>query len=164
MDLSWRFHHFEQVTQVGAMANVIIMLWSRRGRCIWIFRNKKEITQHLAPASARWLFSSFIRAFALSGTAGQCLFYCAVFLFTEMIRNSLKFMMGATLRSLVRFTAAAFVSGMSSRIAKTITLSHTQRSYPELQKRLNGWLSTALSVARILTVCVAVMLLLNAWV
>ncbi|EIV1672119.1 mechanosensitive channel protein [Escherichia coli] len=59
----------------------------------------------------------------------------------------------------------AFVSGMFSRwLAKTITLSpHTQRNYPELQKRLNGWLSAALKTARILTVCVAVMLLLSAW-
>ncbi|SQB20815.1 potassium efflux protein KefA [Citrobacter koseri] len=79
--------------------------------------------------------------------------------------NSLKFMMGATVRSLLIIGVAAFVSGMFSRwIAKTITLSPpTQRNYPELQKRLNGWLSTALKAARILTVCVAIMLLLNAW-
>ncbi len=79
--------------------------------------------------------------------------------------NSLKFMMGATVRSLAIIGIAAFVSGMFSRwLAKTITLSpHTQRNYPELQKRLNGWLSAALKTARILTVCVAVMLLLSAW-
>lgn len=78
--------------------------------------------------------------------------------------NSLKFMMGATVRSLAIIGIAAFISGMFTRwIAKTITLSpHTQRNYPELQKRLNGWLSSALKVARFLTVCVAVMLLLNA--
>ncbi len=74
-------------------------------------------------------------------------------------------MMGATVRSLAIIGIAAFVSGMFSRwLAKTITLSpHTQRNYPELQKRLNGWLSAALKTARILTVCVAVMLLLSAW-
>ncbi len=73
-------------------------------------------------------------------------------------------MMGATVRSLAIIGIAAFISGMFTRwIAKTITLSpHTQRNYPELQKRLNGWLSSALKVARFLTVCVAVMLLLNA--
>ncbi len=72
-------------------------------------------------------------------------------------------MMGATVRSLAIIGIAAFVSGMFSRwLAKTITLSpHTQRNYPELQKRLNGWLSAALKTARILTVCVAVMLLLS---
>ncbi|MDR8235738.1 mechanosensitive channel protein, partial [Acinetobacter baumannii] len=39
----------------------------------------------------------------------------------------------------------------------------TQRNYPELQKRLNGWISASLKAARILTVCVAIMLLLSAW-
>ena len=74
-------------------------------------------------------------------------------------------MMGATLRSLAIVGAAALVSGILSRwIAKTITLSpETQRHYPELQKRLNGWISASLKSARILTVCVAVMLLLSAW-
>ncbi len=78
--------------------------------------------------------------------------------------NSLKFMMGATLQSLAIIGGAALVSGILSRwIAKTITLSPaTQRNYPELQKRLNGWISASLKAARILTVCVAIMLLLSA--
>ncbi|WP_176414662.1 hypothetical protein, partial [Escherichia coli] len=45
--------------------------------------------------------------------------------------NSLKFMMGAMVRSLAMIGIAAFVSGMFSRwLAKTITLSrHTPVSY-----------------------------------
>lgn len=73
--------------------------------------------------------------------------------------------MDAMLHSLAITGAAAFASGIfSHQIARTIILSpHTQRNYPELRKRLNGWLSTALSVARILAVCIAMILLLNAW-
>ncbi|HGY1166839.1 TPA: mechanosensitive channel protein [Citrobacter braakii] len=154
--------------QVGAMANVIIMLCITLWALYLIFRNKKEITQHLQNLAERSLafFSLFIRAFALVWHWLASAYFIVLFFFSLFDPgNSLKFMMGATLRSLVIIGIAAFVSGMFSRwIAKTITLSpHTQRSYPELQKRLNGWLSTALSVARILTVCVAVMLLLNAW-
>ncbi|HGV0302913.1 TPA: mechanosensitive channel protein [Citrobacter freundii] len=154
--------------QVGAMANVIIMLCITLWALYLIFRNKKEITQHLLNLAERSLafFSLFIRAFALVWHWLASAYFIVLFFFSLFDPgNSLKFMMGATLRSLVIIGIAAFVSGMFSRwIAKTITLSpHTQRSYPELQKRLNGWLSTALSVARILTVCVAVMLLLNAW-
>ena len=154
--------------QVGAMANVIIMLCITLWALYLIFRNKNEITQHLQNLAARSLafFSLFIRAFALVWHWLASAYFIVLFFFSLFDPgNSLKFMMGATLRSLVIIGIAAFVSGMLSRwIAKTITLSpHTQRSYPELQKRLNGWLSTALSVARILTVCVAVMLLLNAW-
>ncbi len=154
--------------QVGAMANVIIMLCITLWALYLIFRNKNEITQHLQNLAERSLafFSLFIRAFALVWHWLASAYFIVLFFFSLFDPgNSLKFMMGATLRSLVIIGIAAFVSGMFSRwIAKTITLSpHTQRSYPELQKRLNGWLSTALSVARILTVCVAVMLLLNAW-
>lgn len=154
--------------QVGAMANVIIMLCITLWALYLIFRNKNEITRHLQNLAERSLafFSLFIRAFALVWHWLASAYFIVLFFFSLFDPgNSLKFMMGATLRSLVIIGIAAFVSGMLSRwIAKTITLSpHTQRSYPELQKRLNGWLSTALSVARILTVCVAVMLLLNAW-
>jgi hypothetical protein len=79
--------------------------------------------------------------------------------------NSLKFMMGASLSSLAILSIAAFLSGMLSRwINKTITLSpQVQRNYPELQNRLNGWLSASMKAARILIVCATVLLLLNAW-
>ncbi|MBN6043806.1 mechanosensitive channel protein [Citrobacter sp. ku-bf4] len=154
--------------QVGAMANVVIMLCITLWALYLIFRNKKEITQHLLNLAERSLafFSLFIRAFALVWHWLASAYFIVLFFFSLFDPgNSLKFMMGATVRSLAIVGIAAFVSGMLTRwIAKTITLSpHTQRNYPELQKRLNGWLSTALNVARILTVCVAIMLLLNAW-
>ena len=154
--------------QVGAMANVVIMLCITLWALYLIFRNKKEITQHLLNLAERSLafFSLFIRAFALVWHWLASAYFIVLFFFSLFDPgNSLKFMMGATVRSLMIIGIAAFVSGMFTRwIAKTITLSpHTQRNYPELQKRLNGWLSTALNVARILTVCVAIMLLLTAW-
>ena len=154
--------------QVGAMANVVIMLCITLWALYLIFRNKKEITQHLLNLAERSLafFSLFIRAFALVWHWLASAYFIVLFFFSLFDPgNSLKFMMGATVRSLAIVGIAAFVSGMFTRwIAKTITLSpHTQRNYPELQKRLNGWLSSALNVARILTVCVAIMLLLNAW-
>ncbi|POT58026.1 mechanosensitive channel protein [Citrobacter amalonaticus] len=154
--------------QVGAMANVIIMLCITLWALYLIFHNKKEITQHLLNLADRSLafFSLFIRAFALIWHWLASAYFVVLFFFSLFDPgNSLKFMMGATVHSLLIIGIAAFVSGVFSRwIAKTITLSpHTQRNYPELQKRLNGWLSTALKVARFLTVCVAIMLLLNAW-
>lgn len=154
--------------QVGAMANVAIMLCITLWELYLIFHNKKDITGHLLNLADRSLafFSLFIRAFALVWHWLASAYFIVLFFFSLFDPgNSLKFMMGATVRSLAIIAIAAFVSGMFSRwIAKTITLSpHTQRNYPELQKRLNGWLSTALKVARFLTVCVAIMLLLNAW-
>lgn len=154
--------------QVGAMANVAIMLCITLWALYLIFHNKKEITQHLLNLAERSLafFSLFIRAFALVWHWLASAYFIVLFFFSLFDPgNSLKFMMGATVHSLAIVGIAAFISGMFSRwIAKTITLSpHTQRNYPELQKRLNGWLSSALKVARFLTVCVAIMLLLNAW-
>ncbi|MEZ6875509.1 mechanosensitive channel protein [Enterobacter sp. KBR-315C3_2022] len=154
--------------QFGALANVLIMLCITVWALYLIFHNKKAITQsllHLADRSLSF-FSLFIRAFALVWhwlASAYFIVLCFFSLFDP--GNSLKFMMGATFKSLAIIGIAAFVSGLLSRwISKTITLSpQVQHSYPELQKRVNGWMSASLKVARILTVCVAIMLLLNAW-
>ncbi len=154
--------------QFGALANVVIMLCITLWALYLIFHNKKLITQgliHLADRSLAF-FSLFIRAFALIWHWLACAYFIVLFFFSLFDPgNSLKFMMGATLRSLAIIGAAALISGILSRwIAKTITLSpEIQRNYPELQKRLNGWISASLKAARILTVCVAIMLLLSAW-
>lgn len=154
--------------QFGALANVLIMLCITVWALYLIFHNKKHITESLLQLADRSLsfFSLFIRAFALVWhwlASAYFIVLCFFSLFDP--GNSLKFMMGATFKSLAIIGIAAFVSGLLSRwISKTITLSpHVQRNYPELQKRVNGWASVSLKVARILTVCIAVMLLLNAW-
>jgi small-conductance mechanosensitive channel len=154
--------------QTGALANVAIMLCITIWALWLIFHNKKAITESLIELANRSLafFSLFIRAFALVWHWLASAYFIVLFFFSLFDPgNSLKFMMGASVRSLAIVGGAAFISGMLSRwIAKTITLSpETQRNYPELQKRLNGWLSASLKVARILTVCVAVMMLLSAW-
>ena len=78
-------------------------------------------------------FSLFIRAFALVWHWLASAYFIVLFFFSLFDPgNSLKFMMGATVRSPAIIGIAAFVSGMFSRwLAKTITLSpHTQRNYP----------------------------------
>ena len=154
--------------QTGALANVAIMLCITVWALWLIFHNKKAITDSLIALANRSLafFSLFIRAFALVWHWLASAYFIVLFFFSLFDPgNSLKFMMGASVRSLAIIGIAAFISGILSRwIAKTITLSpETQRNYPELQKRLNGWLSASLKAARILTVCVSVMLLLSAW-
>jgi moderate conductance mechanosensitive channel len=154
--------------QTGALANVAIMLCITVWALWLIFHNKKAITESLIQLADRSLafFSLFIRAFALVWHWLASAYFIVLFFFSLFDPgNSLKFMMGASVRSLAIIGIAAFISGMLSRwIAKTITLSpETQRNYPELQKRLNGWMSASLKAARILTVCVAVMMLLSAW-
>ncbi|MBM7356662.1 mechanosensitive channel protein [Lelliottia amnigena] len=154
--------------QIGALANVLIMICITVWALYLIFHNKKAITDgllHLADRSLSF-FRLFIRAFALIWHWLASTYFIVLCFFSLFDPgNSLKFMMGATFRSLAIMGIAAFVSGLLSRwISKTVTLSpQVQRNYPELQKRVNGWISASLKVARILTVCVSIMLLLNAW-
>ena len=112
--------------QFGALANVLIMLCITVWALYLIFHNKKAITDsllHLADRSLSF-FSLFIRAFALVWhwlASAYFIVLCFFSLFDP--GNSLKFMMGATFKSLAIIGIAA----------------------------------------RILTFCVAIMLLLNAW-
>lgn len=154
--------------QVGAVANVIIMLCITSWALYLIFHNRITVQQNLIHLAERSLsfFSLFIRAFALVWHWLASAYFVVLFFFSLFDPgNSLKFMMSASLHSLAIISVAAFASGILSRwLTKTITLSHhVQRNYPELQKRVNGWISASLKVARILVVCVAIMLLLNAW-
>jgi len=154
--------------QVGALANVVIMLCITVWAIYLIFHNKREIQHNLIELADHSLafFSLFIRAFALIWHWLASAYFVVLFFFSLFDPgNSLKFMMSASVNSLAILSIAAFLSGVLSRwLNKTITLSpQVQRNYPELQKRLNGWLSAALKTARILVVCATIMLLLNAW-
>lgn len=154
--------------QVGALANVVIMLCITVWALYLIFHNKREIQHNLIKLADHSLafFSLFIRAFALIWHWLASAYFVVLFFFSLFDPgNSLKFMMSASVNSLAILSIAAFLSGVLSRwLNKTITLSpQVQRNYPELQKRLNGWLSAALKTARILVVCATIMLLLNAW-
>lgn len=154
--------------QTGALANLIIMLSITLWGLWLILRNKKAITRGLVELADRSLpfFSLCIRVFSHIWHWLAIAYFMVLFFFSLFDPgNSLKYMMNGTLKSLATVAVAAFVSGILSHwIAKTITLSpETRRNYPELQKRLNGWISVSLKAARILTVCVAIMMLLNAW-
>lgn len=154
--------------QAGALVNVAIMLTITLWALTLIFKNKRTIQQDLIQLADRSLafFSLFIRAFALVWHWIASAYFIVLMFFSLFDPgNSLKFMMAASLKSLAIISVAAFISGLLSRwIAKRITLSpEVQRNYPELQKRINGWFSASLKLARILTVIVAMLMLLNAW-
>jgi len=103
--------------QFGALANVLIMLCITVWALYLIFHNKKAITEsllHLADRSLSF-FSLFIRAFALVWhwlASAYFIVLCFFSLFDP--GNSLKFMMGATFKSLAIIGIAAFVSGLLS--------------------------------------------------
>jgi len=154
--------------QIGALVNVVVMslitIWAQ----YLIFHNRRNIQHELAALADRSMrfFALFIRAFSLVWHwLASAYFIVLFFLSIFNPGDSLKFMMSATVRSLAIIGIGALISGILSRwIAKTITLSpELRREYPELQKRVNAWLSALLKLARILTVFAVGLLLLNAW-
>lgn len=154
--------------QVAALVNVAIMglitLWA----LYLIFHNRRNIQQELARLADRSLsfFALFIRAFALVWHWLASAYFIALFLFSMFNPgDSLQFMMAATVRSLAIVGIGALVSGMLTRwIGKTIVLSpELRRNYPELQSRVNGWVSAMLKLARVIAVFAVTLLLLNAW-
>lgn len=154
--------------QVAALVNVAIMglitLWA----LYLIFHNRRNIQLALARLADRSLsfFALFIRAFALVWHWLASAYFIALFLFSMFNPgDSLQFMMAATVRSLAIVGIGALVSGMLTRwIGKTIVLSpELRRNYPELQSRVNGWVSAMLKLARVITVFAVTLLLLNAW-
>lgn len=154
--------------QVGALVNVAVMGMITVWALYLIFHNKRNIQQELTRLADRSLafFALFIRAFALIWHWLASAYFIALFLFSMFNPgDSLKFMMAATVRSLAIISIGALVSGMLTRwISKTIVLSpELRRSYPELQSRVNGWVSAMLKLARIITVFAVTLLLLNAW-
>lgn len=154
--------------QVAALVNVVIMGLVTIWALYLIFHNKQHIQQELTHLADRSLafFALFIRAFALFWHWLACAYFITLFLFSIFNPgNSLKFMMAASVLSLAIIGSAALVSGVLTRwIHKTIVLSPELRnSYPELQNRVNGWVSAMLKLARVLTVFAATLLLLNAW-
>lgn len=154
--------------QVGALINVVVMGLITVWALYLIFTNKRNIQRELSALADRSLsfFSLFIRAFAVVWHWLASAYFITLFLLSMFNPgDSLKFMMSATVRSLAIIGLGALISGILTRwISKTIILSpDLRRNYPELQQRVNGWISVMLKLARTLTVFAVSLLLLNAW-
>lgn len=122
--------------QIGALANVIIMLCMTVWALYLIFRNKRDYPAFAQLRGAfAGLFSLFIRAFALVWHWLASAYFIVLFFFSLFDPgNSLKFMMGATVRSGDYWYRSICFRYVFPLAGKTITLSpHTQRNYPELQ-------------------------------
>ncbi len=154
--------------QVAALVNIVLMGLITGWALYLIFHNRRSIQQELIRLADRSMsfFSLFIRAFAAIWHWLASAYFIALFLLSIFNPgDSLKFMMSASVRSLAIIGLGALVSGILSRwISKTIILSpELRRHYPELQKRVNSWISMMLKLARTLTVFAVSLLLLNAW-
>ncbi|CCO78124.1 Putative mscS family transporter [Erwinia amylovora Ea356] len=154
--------------QVAALVNMAIMVLVTLWALYLIFHNRQHIHQELTRLADRSMsfFALFIRAFALVWHWLASAYFVTLFLFSIFNPgNSLKFMMAASVLSLAIIGSGALISGVLTRwIHKTIVLSPELRSsYPELQSRVNGWVSALLKLARVLTVFAVTLLLLNAW-
>ena len=151
--------------QSGALANVLIMICITVWALYLIFRNKRRSPR----ACCIWPtvpFRSLASLFALLPVwhwlaSAYFIVLCFFSLFDP--GNSLKFMMGATFKSGHYWRRGlCFRPALSLAIENHYLVCSGPAQLSGAAKRVNGWLSVSLKVARILTVCVAIMLLLNA--
>ncbi len=154
--------------ETAALANFVIMLTLTAYVLLLIAHNKRNIQkalERLANGSLAF-FSVFIRAFSLIWHWLAAVYFVVLFLLTQFDPgNSLKFMVAATVKSLMIISVGALISGLLTRwISRHITLSpKTRRSYPQLQQRINVYVSSALKICRVLVVFAVMLLLLDAW-
>ncbi|TCV98082.1 small-conductance mechanosensitive channel [Biostraticola tofi] len=154
--------------QIAAVVNFMLMLGTTLYILLLIVRNKRVLQQELERLANRSLafFSVFIRAFSLVWHWLAITYFVVLFFLTQFDPgNSLKFMVTATVKSLMMISIGALLSGLLTRwISRHISLSaDMRRNYPQLQQRINVYVSGGLKICRILVVCSVILMLLDAW-
>jgi small-conductance mechanosensitive channel len=154
--------------QSAALANFVIMLATTVYILSLIIHNKRNVQRELERLADRSLafFSVFIHAFSLIWHWLAIAYFLMLFLLTQFDPgNSLKFMVTATVKSVMIIGVGALLSGLLTHwISRHIVLSpEIRRNYPQLQQRLNVYVSSALKVCRVLVVLAVVLLLFDAW-
>ncbi len=81
------------------------------------------------------------------------------------IGNSLRFMMSATVKSLLVVGVGALLSGMLTRwIFRRISLpTDVNLRYPMLERRINSYIPNGLKILRVMVVLAVTLFLLDAW-
>jgi hypothetical protein len=121
--------------QVGALANVVIMLCITLWALYLIFHNKAVITQvHLADRSLSF-FSLFIRAFALIWHWLACAYFIVLFFFSCSTRQQPEIYDGrhAAQPGDYRRRGAGLRHAVALDSENHHPVAATQRNYPELQ-------------------------------
>lgn len=152
----------------AAAANLIIMLALTLYAVALILRNRKPIQRQINLLAERSMafFSIILRGLGHVWHLLAIAYFLVLFALSQFdIGNSLRFMMTATVKSLVVIGLGALLSGMLTRwIFRRISLpDDVNRRYPMLERRINSYIPNGLKILRVITVLAVTLLLFDAW-
>lgn len=152
----------------AAAANLVIMLALTLYAVALILRNRKPIQQQINLLAERSMafFSIILRGLGHVWHLLAIAYFLVLFALSQFdIGNSLRFMMTATVKSLVVIGAGALLSGMLTRwIFHRISLpDDVNRRYPMLERRINSYIPNGLKILRVMVVLAVTLLLFDAW-
>lgn len=152
----------------AAAANLAIMLALTLYAVALILRNRKPIQQQINLLAERSMafFSIILRGLGHVWHLLAIAYFLVLFALSQFdIGNSLRFMMTATVKSLVVIGVGALLSGMLTRwIFRRISLpDDVNRRYPMLERRINSYIPNGLKILRVMVVLAVTLLLFDAW-
>ena len=152
----------------AAAANLIIMLALTLYAVALILRNRKPIQRQINLLAERSMafFSIILRGLGHVWHLLAIAYFLVLFALSQFdIGNSLRFMMSATVKSLVVVGLGALLSGMLTRwIFRRISLPEdVNRRYPMLERRINSYIPNGLKILRVIVVLAVTLLLFDAW-
>ncbi|CAI0763795.1 Small-conductance mechanosensitive channel [Serratia quinivorans] len=152
----------------AAAANLIIMLALTLYAVALILRNRKPIQRQINLLAERSMafFSIILRGLGHVWHLLAIAYFLVLFALSQFdIGNSLRFMMTATVKSLLVVGLGALLSGMLTRwIFRRISLpDDVNRRYPMLERRINSYIPNGLKILRVIVVLAVTLLLFDAW-
>ncbi|WP_369606349.1 mechanosensitive channel protein [Serratia marcescens] len=152
----------------AAAVNLVVML-ALTLYAIWlILHNRKPIQQQINLLAERSMafFSVILRGLGHVWHLLAIAYFLVLFVLSQFdIGNSLRFMMSATVKSLLVVGVGALLSGMLTRwIFRRISLpTDVNLRYPMLERRINSYIPNGLKILRVMVVLAVTLFLLDAW-
>lgn len=154
---------------VGRLAALIIMGLAFLYALMIILQNKALVTQRLElrAANASSVFTRVLLSMFAKSWYVLAIGYFAALMVVTVARpeDALPFMLGATLQTLVAIGVGLFVSVVLTQLISRgfKVTDETRLRFPMLEARLNGFVPTALKVARIAILIVVAGFIADAW-
>ncbi|CAI0827246.1 mechanosensitive channel protein [Serratia ficaria] len=152
----------------AAAVNLAVML-ALTLYAIWlILHNRKPIQQQINLLATRSMafFSVILRGLGHIWHLLAIAYFLVLFALSQLdIGNSLRFMMTATVKSLLVIGVGALLSGMLTRwIFRRISLpTDVNLRYPLLERRINSYIPNGLKILRVMVVLAVTLFLFDAW-
>ncbi|CUW08497.1 Moderate conductance mechanosensitive channel YbiO precursor [Serratia grimesii] len=152
----------------AAAVNLAVMLALTLYALMLILHNRKPIQHQINLLAERSMafFSVILRGLGHVWHLLAIAYFLVLFVLSQFdIGNSLRFMMTATVKSLLVIGLGALLSGMLTRwIFRRISLpADVNLRYPMLERRINAYIPNGLKILRVMVVLAVTLFLFDAW-